>query len=383
MGINVESLEKKENVIEVQSNTKELQVVEEQSIDIVEETNKLRKELRNSREVEMLTSQIDVSNPDTVLAFGIKASEGISKVSDQLLTTMRLNKNEDNSELLNTLSKLMNQFNIDDFAKTKEPGFLEKIFKKINSSLEAMFKKYDTLGSEVEKIYIELKKYENEIKDSNKGLNKLFEENLNFYNELQKYIVATDLALEEMDRDILPQYKQKSEQSGNQMDVINYQELLRVRDMIEQRGYDLRVAENIAIQTVPMLQGMKHNNLGLVRKINSAFVITLPVFKQCLAQAVLIKKQELQAKSLKALDETTNELLIRNSQNIASTNSTIARMAGKSSIDIQTLERMHHTIKQGIEETLRIEEANRVARREDIKRLEEINNSTIQNVDVK
>ncbi|HAJ40446.1 MAG TPA: hypothetical protein DCM22_07925, partial [Lachnospiraceae bacterium] len=50
--------------------------------------------------------------------------------------------------------------------------------------------------------------------------------------------------------------------------------------MLEQRTQDLRTAENIAMQSIPMIKTMAFSNMNLVRKINSAFIITLPVFKQ-------------------------------------------------------------------------------------------------------
>ena len=53
---------------------------------------------------------------------------------------------------------------------------------------------------------------------------------------------------------------------------------------------DLRIAENVAIQAAPMLQSMQMSNFNLMRKINSSFIVTLPIFKQCLAQAVLLKR---------------------------------------------------------------------------------------------
>ena len=39
------------------------------------------------------------------------------------------------------------------------------------------------------------------------------------------------------------------------------------------------------MQSIPMIKTMQFSNMNLVRKINSAFIITLPVFKQALAQA--------------------------------------------------------------------------------------------------
>ena len=377
MGININSFSKDKNSVEVTENLPT--AVQEENFDIMEYTNNKKNELRKSKEVEALTSLIEVENPDTILQFGRKASEGVARVSDSLLNTIKLNRNEENSKMLVHLTKIMDKFDLDDFQETKEPNFVQKLFKKANNAIEMMFQKYETLGGEVEKIQIELEQYERDIALSNKQIGAMLNENFEFYNELQKYIVAGEMAIEEMDNEILPFFKQKSETSGDQMDVVNYQELLKVYDMLNQRVYDLTIAENIAIQTIPMLRGMQHNNYGLIRKINSAFVVTLPVFKQCLSQAILLKKQELQAKSLKALDDKTNELLLRNAQNVSTQSAQIARMAGTSSVQIETLEKMYNTIKSGIDETMRIEENNRALIKDNTKRLEELNTTIIYN----
>ncbi|HBF8411529.1 toxic anion resistance protein [Clostridioides difficile] len=377
MGININSFSKDKNSVEVTENLPT--AVQEENFDIMEYTNNKKNELRKSKEVEALTSLIEVENPDTILQFGRKASEGVARVSDSLLNTIKLNRNEENSKMLVHLTKIMDKFDLDDFQETKEPNFVQKLFKKANNAIEMMFQKYETLGGEVEKIQIELEQYERDIALSNKQIGAMLNENFEFYNELQKYIVAGEMAIEEMDNEILPFFKQKSETSGDQMDVVNYQELLKVYDMLNQRVYDLRIAENIAIQTIPMLRGMQHNNYGLIRKINSALVVTLPVFKQCLSQAILLKKQELQAKSLKALDDKTNELLLRNAQNVSTQSAQIARMAGTSSVQIETLEKMYNTIKSGIDETMRIEENNRALIKDNTKRLEELNTTIIYN----
>ena len=68
-----------------------------------------------------------------------------------------------------------------------------------------------------------------------------------------------------------------------------------------------RQAENVAMQSIPMIKTMEFSNYNLVRKINSAFIVTLPVFKQALAQAILLKGQKIQAESIAELDKKTNE----------------------------------------------------------------------------
>lgn len=363
--------------------TKEEQTVNEimnpdnKEVNLQEYANSRKAELRNLPEVQDLNSQIVLDDTNTILTFGKGASDGIAKISDSLLNNVKLNRNEDKSQLLKSLSKVMDEFDMKDFEEGKEPNFLQKLFRKSKNSLDDFFKKYDTMGGEIGKIEGELRLYENDIKDSNRILDSLLLENMNFYHDLQKYIVAGELALEEMERDILPVFEQKAQTSGDQLDVLTYQNYKQAYDMIAQRVYDLQVAETIALQTIPMLKAMQFNNYSLVRKINSAFVITLPVFKQGLTQAVLVKKQKLQAEALNALDEKTNEMLVKNANNIVNTSNTLTRMNSTPSIKVETLQSTYNIIKNGIEETLRIEEECRQKREADRIALTQLNKDMI------
>ena len=142
--------------------------------------------------------------------------------------------------------------------------------------------------------------------------------------------------------------------------------------LLEQRTHDLRIAENVAMQSIPMIKTMEFSNMNLVRKINSAFIITLPVFKQALAQAIMLKRQKLQAEAMSALDEKTNELLLRNARNTVEQSKLTASLASGSSIKIETLETTWKTIVTGIDETRKIQENARVKRVADTQKLEAI-----------
>ena len=142
--------------------------------------------------------------------------------------------------------------------------------------------------------------------------------------------------------------------------------------MLEQRTQDLRTAESVAMQSIPMIKTMEFSNMNLVRKINSAFIITLPVFKQALAQAIMLKRQRVQAEAMSALDAKTNEMLIKNARNTVEQSKITAQLASGSSIKVETLETTWRTIVAGIEETKQIQENARKQRIEDQARLANI-----------
>ena len=333
-------------------------------------TQNYKQKLRELPEVEALTSEIHVDDLNTILAFGQEASQGISKVSDSLLGTMKAVNAEEAGEMIGQLTKVMDKFDIKELEDIKEPSGLQKLFNRAKNSIDALFQKYENMGTEVDKIYVILKKYEMQIENANKNLKQMYDANISYYQELEKYIVAGELGLEELDTKLIPQFEQEAMATGDRLALSQVDTLKRTRDMLEQRVYDLQIAENIALQTIPMIQGIQYSNFNLTRKINSAFIITLPIFKQCLAQAVMLKRQELQAKSLKALDDKTNELLLRNAQNMAAQTTSIARMAGGSSVQMETLEKTWQTIVDGIEQTRQIEAENHRQRVDNAAKLE-------------
>ncbi|MGL4953400.1 MAG: toxic anion resistance protein, partial [Culicoidibacterales bacterium] len=142
------------------------------------------------------------------------------------------------------------------------------------------------------------------------------------------------------------------------------------KEMLSQRIYDLQIAESVAMQSAPMIQTTQLSNFNLMRKINSSFILTLPIFKQCLIQAIMLKRQEIQAKSIQQLDDKTNELLVRNAQRTASQSVTIAKMASGSSIQIDKLRQSYDTIMKGIEETKAIQMQNAEERKQNSLELE-------------
>ena len=336
-----------------------------------------KQRLRGMKEVQDLTSEVEIQNPNSIVMFGQGASEQISKVSDELLNSMKAVKAEEASEMLVNLTKIMDKFDIKELDGSEKQSMLSKFMKGVGNSVAKLFQKYDTMGYEVEKVYVLLKKYENDIRESNANLKKLYDANLHYYQLLEKYIVAGELALEEIEAYI---YQISMNNSlGQEEKQMMLQKLEISKEMLSQRVYDLQISENVAIQSSPMIQTIQMSNFNLMRKINSSFIITLPIFKQCLAQAVILKRQEIQAKSIKQLDDKTNELIMRNAQNTARQSVEIAKMASGSSVSISTLEKSFETIMKGIEDTKAIQEANKVQRIENSAKLERIKSTMKKN----
>lgn len=339
--------------------------------EVTEFTKNYKNELRTKQEVQDLMKKIEVTQPNSILEFGASSADNVTKISDSLLNSIKAVNQEEAGEVLVQLTKIMDKFNIADFEKTKEPGFIEKMFKKVKNSVDAMLQRYDSLGKEVDQVYMILKKYENQLQKDTQNLQQLYEANIEYYKQLEQYIVAGEMAIEELDNEHIPAFEKQAIESNDGIAQNNLQLLKQCRDMLDSRIYDLRLAENVALQSMPMIQSMQRGNFDLARTIKSSFIITLPIFRQCLIQAVQLKRQELMAKNVDALRETTNELLVRNAQNTAKQGVMMANMAGRGAVDIEKLEESFTTIVNGIKEAKLEQERNATQRKQNTERLEE------------
>ena len=327
------------------------------------------RQLAHSPEIEALTATIDINDLNSIVTFGNHSAEEISKASDVVLRSMNLSQLDESSQMLQTLAKIMDQFNLDEIRDN--PKLFGKLFGNLRKQLDRILAKYHTMGDEVDKIYVQLKAYEGEIKQSNQKLETIFHANVGYFHELEKYIVAGDQGCQEI-QDYINQLQGEMEQTGDQSISFEIQSLQQALIMLEQRTQDLRTAESVALQSIPMIKTIQFSNMNLVRKINSAFIVTLPVFKQALAQAIMLKRQKIQAEAISALDERTNEMLLKNARNTVEQAKITTRMAAGSSIKADTLETTWRTIMNGIEETQKIQESARAQRVQDQAKLEAI-----------
>ena len=346
----------------------EIEVVE--TFDIAAERNKMNEQLVNSPEVDSIVSTIEVHNLETIVSFGAEVAEEISKASDIVLNSVNMSQLDDSSVMLNALAKVMSQFDLEELTRDDATLF-GKLFGNLKKQLDKIVSKYHTIGDDIDKIYVQLKQYESEIKLSNRKLEDMFNANLEYYQRLVKYILAGEQGCREIQA-YIDQRQADFDATGDNTIAMELQALNQSLMMLEQRTMDLRTAENVALQSIPMIKTIQYSKMNLVRKINSAFIITLPVFKQAVAQAIMLKRQKIQAESIAALDEKTNEMLLKNAKNASDQSKMIARLSSGSSVKVETLESTFRTIMSGIDETNMIQENARRKRIEDKERLENI-----------
>ena len=328
-------------------------IQEVQPFDAAAFRQELARTLTGSDEIDALVSQITVDDLQSIVTFGSSATREIAQNSDAILRGVNAQQASDSGPLLTALGRVMAQFNARDFSDSEKKGVFSKLFKSRETGPDQLLSKYQKVGGEVDKVYIELKKYEAEITAFNQKLQAVVDANVGCYRQLVKYVLAGEQGLGEMDAYLTRMRSELALRPGDAVLQMDLDTMQRARAALERRVQDLRIAEVVALQAIPMLQTMQRSNLNVVRKIDTAFLVTLPVFKQALGQAVQLKRQRLQNQAMRALDERTADSLRRYEQSAAAQNATAQN---------ETLEQTWRTIVNGIEEVYTLQ-ADAAARR--------------------
>lgn len=338
--------------------------------DIEQKAISISRQLKVSPQVMQIASNLNIKDANAVLEFGNEPAQQISKFADQILNSIKTSSMENSGVMIKELTSIMKKFDKQDFEESK-PTFFGKLFSKPSQAIDKMLGKYKTIGGEIDKIYTQLSGYKVEINNSNLMLENLYNQNFEYYAELEKFIAAGNMIVEKNESGDLPKLEALAA-NGEQINAINYENAKATLEMLKQRIYDLEMAKMVSLQTAPQIKMIQRGNYKLISKVHSAFIITIPVFKNGIIQAIALKKQKLVADSLAELDRTTNELLMKNAENIRSQSVDIAKLSGGTSVKIETLEKTWNTIMQGIEETKSIEDENKRSREAGIVKLHEM-----------
>lgn len=338
-----------------------------------------KQEIIASGEVDKLTSLISLDDSTSILEFGKEPAAEMAKVADQVLAKYDPANVNGTSELVDALLAVMKKVDLSELegakdllAKQAKKSLFDRFKKSAQEKLDALVGKYRALGGDMEKICQQLTVYEQQIKNSNVDIAKMYDQAIENYKSLTAYIIAGEQACKEIE-EYRDSKKAEFEKSGNPDDQFALQNVNQALTLMEQRVADLRSAEAVALQSIPIFKIQEYTNANLARKVNSAFIVTVPAFKTALVNSVISKQQAIQAQGLSALDEATSMLIRKNAENAVSQLQASQKLANSSAVKADDIEYAWNTIMTGIQQYKDMEESYRQIRKDEAKRIEDAN----------
>jgi uncharacterized protein YaaN involved in tellurite resistance len=310
-----------------------------------------------------LLAEIDLQDSNSIIFFGTKAQEQLTTISDRMLEGVRSKDTGPAGAALNEMVAVLRGFNVDEMDPNKKPGLLARLFGKAKP-LAKIVQQYESVRNQIDAISNELERHKTKLLTDITSLDRLYQANLDYFHTLELYIRAGEEKLRQLDEEIIPNLQQQVGQNDSVIKAQELRDLRSARDDLERRVHDLKLTRQVTMQSLPSIRLVQENDKGLVNKITSTMVNTVPLWRQQLAQAITIYRSGQAARTVKAATDLTNELLTANADNLKQANAQVRRELERGVFDIEAVKKAHASLIATIEESLQIADEGRRRRQE-------------------
>lgn len=310
-----------------------------------------------------LAKTIKIDDSQAVLQYAVGTQVKISQFADTILNEIRARDAGYVGETMTNLLLKIKDVNVNSLG---EANFWSKvpIIGALVDSVRRFIAQYDKLSIQIEKIVADLDKARMNLLRDITMLDGLFQKNQEYLEELDVFIAAGAMKLEELNTVTLPQLEAAAKASGDPKDAQRLHDFTQMLNRFEKKLHDLKLSRMIAIQTAPQIRLIQNNNQVLVEKIQSSILNTIPLWKNQIIIAISIFRQQKALKVQREVTNTTNELLSKNAEMLKQGSLGVARESERGIVDIETLKKVNQDLITTIEETIKIQVEGRTKRQQ-------------------
>lgn len=325
--------------------------------------------------IDKLMDEIDLTDSNSIIFFGGRAQQELTTISDSMLEGVRNKDLGSAGASLNSMVTVLRGFEVESFDPNSSPGFFARLWRKIFGGVTPVAKfiqQYEGVRRQVDTVTDDLEGHKTQLLRDIRSLDKLYDANLDYFHNLETYILAGERKLQYIDEKMIPEAEKHAENTDEVLTAQELRDLRSGRDDLERRIHDLKLTRQVAMQGLPSIRLIQENDKGLVNKINSTLVNTVPLWRQQLAQAVTIFRSAEAAKSVRAASDLTNDLLEKNAENLRTANRTVREELERGVFDVNAVRKANENLIATVEESLQIADEGKRRRAEAEKQLVEM-----------
>ena len=301
-------------------------------------------------------AKIDIENTNQILQYGAGTQKKMADFSDTALENVKTQDLGEIGELISNVVGELKDFDV------QEEGKFFGFFRKQTSKIENLKNKYDKAQVNVEKITDSLQQHQVRLMKDSAMLDKMYEQNLNYFKELTMYILAGKKKLEETRNGKLAEMKNEAALSGLPEDAQAARDLDEKCSRFEKKLHDLELTRTIAMQTAPQIRLIQNNDTVMVEKIQTTIVNTIPLWKSQMVLALGIAHSAEAAQAQRQVTDITNELLRKNAETLHMATVETAKESERGIVDLETLQKTNADLIQTLDDVMRIQMEGRQKR---------------------
>lgn len=305
-------------------------------------------------------NELNLDDSTSVISWGTGVQKKVRQLNAQMLDGVKSNEVGEVGDMLNAMVLNMRGLDFGKAAKGDEVGFFGKLLGKI-SPLAEFVQGFEEVKGQIEATANKLEIHKVDLLKSIKQLDQLYLANLEYFRELGNYIAAGEEIIKELDEVEIPKLKE-SATSGDLLDAQNLNDLIAKRDAFDRRVHDIKLTRQVVMQSLPQVRMVQNNDKGLVQKIDTQLINTIPMWESQMVIAVEQWKMRKAAATTKQVSDFQNELLVKNAENLKQGNAEVRRELERGVYDIESVKKANDLVIATIEESIAITQEGRAQR---------------------
>ena len=318
-----------------------------------------------------IASSLNENDMTSIMNYGSDLQNAMDAYSNDFL-----NQRFDSTSSIKSaelIANLLGELQEVDIAELNEPSafkrFIRRIplLKKFVTSVEQIKAKYNTIQKNIDGITQKLEQTRLIAIRDNNLLEKQFQNNLSYVNQLGELIIAGKMKSKELEDEI----STMKEESYNYNDY----EIRKVEDFknnLDKKITDLVMMRYSFQQSLVQINIIQQTNTQDAQNTEMQIKTTIPIWKNQMSMAVALYNQKKSIEASNLVTNTTNEILRRNSEMMKTQAIEVAKQSQRTVIDIETLEKTHKDLIATIEGVEKAQEEGRAKRAAAEKRIKEL-----------
>ena len=285
------------------------------------------------KEIASVLNEKDIT---TISSYGSDLQKAMDSYSSDFLKQSFDSKTGiESAQLISNLLGELHEVDIDDLeAPTAWKKFLRKLplVKKLVVSVEQIKAKYNTIEKNIEGIVNKLEATRQIAIRDNNLLQKQFENNCDYVDQLEDLIVAGKMKSEELEALIEDMKARSGEYEEYQIsDIEEY------KNSLDKRLTDLIALRYAFKQSLTQIRIIQRTNIMHANNTESQIAMTIPLWKNQLSLAVALYDQKQAIEVGTKVTDATNEMFKKNAEMMKTQAIAVAKESQRMVIDVETL----------------------------------------------
>ncbi|KEP25223.1 toxic anion resistance protein [Bacillus zhangzhouensis] len=284
-------------------------------------------------------------HPQKLLLYGTRVQERLLEQSQHM---MKYVEKKDIDQIGDVLEAFLQQLHLvepEDLLPKKQAFFL-KLFQRGKRSTQEIISRFKQAEAQIERLSARLRYARGVLISDHKLLERLFEENQSYFQEMTLQVAAVEAKLTQLEQQVLSEAKHSNDRTLEEQlmsQEVNEEEYM---ERLKERKYDLLLSRQIALQCNAQIRMIQHTNHTLANHIQSTVSASIPLWINQMSIALT----HIQQRANSALE-----------QRIQQTYEKVSKQQGQlledaSLTPIDTLKKVQHQLAETLQETLQVKE---------------------------